>query len=100
MRQNGTLVLVDPAEEIEAQRRQIKAKMLLQAQQRLPAQVGDSLRRIVRPSDTNRTRDPPVTWSNVFEDEPPPEELTNPFAQGDHSSPVHPDPNHPEGDDE
>jgi len=102
MRQNGTLVLVDPTEDIEAQRRQIKEQMLLQAQKRIPVQVRDSLRRIIRPSDTNCTRDPPVTWSNVFEDEPPPEELTNPFAQGDHSPPVHPDPypKDPDGDDE
>ena len=102
MRQDGTLALVDPEGDIEAQRRQIKERMLLQAQQRHPV---DSLWRIVRTSVTDRTQDPPVTWSNVFEDvdEPPSEELTNPFAQGDDRIPSvypNPSPKRPERDDE
>ena len=104
MRQDGTLVVVDSQEDIEAQRREIKEKMLLQAQRRLPVQAEISLRKIVQTSVADRTQGPPVTWYNVFDDvdEPPPEEFANPFAQSDHIPPAYPDldPSRPERDDE
>ena len=92
MHQDGTLVVVDPEEDIEAQRREIKEKMRLQAQRKLPVEAEISLWKIVRMNVTDRVQDPPVTRFNAFGnvDEPPPEELTNPFAQDDHISPVYP----------
>jgi len=81
---DGTLVLVDPEEAIEVQRRQIKEKMELQAQERLPVGVKNSLWKMVQANVRDRTRDPPVTWSSVFEgEEPRLDELMNPFAQDD-----------------
>jgi len=94
--QDGTLAIFDPQEDIEAQRREIKEMMRLQARQKLSAKAQSSERsllKIVQTSVTDRIQDPPVTWSNVFvdDDEPPPEELTNPFAQSDHIPLVSPD---------
>ena len=81
-RQDGALVIVDPEEDIEAQRRQIKEKMALQAQERVPAEAQASLWKIVQTNVADKIRDPPVTWSRVFGDEEHrPEELLNPFAQ-------------------
>lgn len=74
---------------------------MLQAQQRLPAEVQNSLRKIVDTSAMDRVQDLPVTWSRVFGDEELlPGELTNPFAQGDHIPPMYPDPKPREGDEE
>lgn len=92
MRDDGTLVVVDPREDIEAQRRQIKGQMRLQAQLKLPAGVENSLWKIVKPSITDRLQDPPVTWFRIFEgEEVLPDELTNPFAQDDHIPPMYPE---------
>lgn len=83
-RRDGTLVLVDPQEDIEAHRREIRERIGLQAQQRLLDGIESSLRKIVEPSGTNDNEDPPVTWSRVFGYvEPLAEELVNPFAQQD-----------------
>ena len=92
MRDDGTLVFVDPQEDIEAHRRQIKEKMRLQAQLRLPVEAEISLWKIVQTNVTDRIQDPPVTWFRVFEDEEIlPDELTNPFAQDDHIPPMYPE---------
>lgn len=90
MRQDGTCVIVDPQEDIEAQRREIREKMRLQAESRLPPEAMASLRRIVQPRVTDRAQGPPVTWFRVFEDkEPLLDDLTNPFAQDDHIPPTY-----------
>ena len=85
---NGTLVLVDTMEEIEAHRRQMRARIRQQAQRDAPAETETSLMRIVQSEnidDRNRMEGQPVTWSRVFEnDEAHPDDLTNPFAQDDH----------------
>ena len=104
--QDGTLTIFDPQEDIEAQRREIKEMMRLQARQRLSAKAQSSERsllKIVQTSATDRIQGPPVTWSNVFGDgEPPPEELANPFAQSGDIPPMYPDlhQKRPERDDE
>ena len=101
MRHDGTFVLVDPKEDIEAQRRQIKERMRLQVQMKLPPEAEISLWKIVRMSDTDRVQDPPVTWFRILEDDRPlPDDLTNPFAQDEHTPPTYPelDPSHPEHD--
>jgi hypothetical protein len=92
MRHDGTLVLVDPQEDIEAQRQQIKEKMQLQAQRKLAAEAEISLWKIVQTSVADRIQDPPVTWFRLFEDEEPlPDDLMNPFAQDDHIPPTYPE---------
>ena len=102
-RRDGTFVLVDPQEDIKAQRQQIKEKMRLQAQRKLPPEAEISLWKVVNPSVTDRIQDPPVTWFRLFEDENPlPNDLTNPFAQDDHIPPMYPElyPKRPEQDEE
>ncbi|KAF9650603.1 hypothetical protein BDM02DRAFT_1324028 [Thelephora ganbajun] len=90
MHQDGTLVLVDPTEDIEAQRREIMQQIRFQAQRKLPAEAEISLGKIVQTGYTDRTQDPPVTWFRVFEDEGPlSSDLTNPFAQDDHIPPTY-----------
>ena len=95
MRQDGSLFLYDPKEEIEAHRRQIREQMLLQAQQRFPAEAEISLWKIVRTEVSDRVQNPPVTWFRVFGDEACGEtledELANPFAQDNHIPPIHPE---------
>jgi hypothetical protein len=99
---NGNLILVDTTKEIEEQRRQIKESILLQAQRRVPVEVQESLKKIVR---SGNRQDPPVTWSRVFGDENAhANDLTNSFAQDDHVRPsVYPEPDphrEPDGGDE
>jgi hypothetical protein len=92
MGQGGTLVVVDAKEEIEAQRREIKERIRMQAQRRLPVEAEISLWKIVQPSVADRIQDPPITWFRLFEDEGPlPDDLTNPFAQDDHTPPMYPE---------
>lgn len=81
---DGTLVVVDPQEDIEAHRREIREKIGLQTQQRLLDGIESSLRKIVRTSGTNGDEDPPVTWSRVFGyAERPAEELVDRVSQDD-----------------
>ena len=90
IRPDGSLVVVDPAEEIEAQRQQIRGGMLLQAQRRIPTEAGTSLMRLLQTGVHDRVHDPPVTWFRLFEgDSPTPNDLTNPFAQDDHIPPTY-----------
>ena len=107
---DGTLVLVDVQEEIEAHRRAMNQELRLQAQRRIPPEVVDSLRNIVEPGAADRIQDPPVTWSRLFDNKDgdplphDPNDLANPFAQDDHVPPTHPEPNpgsgEPDEDDE
>ena len=98
MRPDGTFVLVDPQEEIEAQRRHIREQMRFQAQRRLPAAAEIALGKIVQTSFADRIEDPPVTWFRLFGGDASPDDLMNPFAQDDHIPPTYPElyPGHPE----
>ena len=106
LRPDGSLVLVDPQEEIEAQREQIRQKMRFQAQQKVPAEAEISLWKIAQTKPINHIHDPPVTWSTLFElysvVNRTPNDLTNPFAQEDHVLPTRPElyPRRPEQDEE
>jgi len=91
-RRDGTLVLVDTTEDIEAHRREMKEMIRLQAQRRHPVEAEISLRKMVQTSVTDRIQNPPMTWFRLFEDEEPlPDDLTNPFAQDDHIPPMYPE---------
>lgn len=106
MRHDGTLVLVDPQEDIETHRQQIKDKRRQQVQQKLSPEAEISLWKVVNPSGADRIQDPPVTWFRLFEDvKPPSSDLTNPFAQDDRTPPTYPElyprrPEHEEGDEQ
>ena len=89
---DGNFVVVDTQEEIEAQRRQIREDMQLQAQRRIPPEAANSLWKIVQTSVNDRIQDPPVTWFRLFEDDPHvSNDLTNPFAQDDRAPPTYPE---------
>lgn len=102
--QDGTLVIVDPQEDVEAHRREIREKIELQTHWRLRDGIETSLQKMVQASGSNRSEDPPVTWSRVVghaeplgeepveplgrdpdrdEDEQEPDSEPDPHARGD-----------------
>ncbi|KAF9792563.1 hypothetical protein BJ322DRAFT_1103054 [Thelephora terrestris] len=92
---NGMPIIVDPSEHIASLRREVKEMIRLQAHMKYPVEAENALLRIVQRTEDYENsfrRDPPVTWSRLYEDkEPHPSDLTNPFARVDHVPPAYPE---------
>ena len=92
---DGNPIVVDTTAQIEANRREMRELLRLQAERKVPRETRISLRKIVQ-SDHDQKQHPPVTWSRVFGDKMGWEkDLRNPFAQDDDHvrPPTHPEPN-------